>query len=59
MGKSSENTPKFGHIRAVIGEIDFCHIMTGHGLQALADVWPRCDQEVTTLTDLEGGSKKT
>ena len=43
----------------VMGEIDFCHIVTGHGLQALADVWPRCDQEVTTLTDLEGGSKKT
>ena len=42
-----------------MGEIDFCHIVTGHGLQALADVWPRCDREVTTLTDLEGGSKKT
>ena len=23
------------------------------------DVWPRCDQEVTTLIDLEGGCKKT
>ena len=42
-----------------MGETGFCHIVTGHGLQALADVWPRCDREVTTLTDLEGGSKKT
>ena len=36
----------------VMAEIDFCHIMTGHGLQALADVWPRCDREVTTQKDL-------
>ena len=26
-----------------MGEIDFCHIVTGHGLQTLADVWPICD----------------
>ena len=40
-------------------KIKFCHIVTEHGLWALADVWPRCDREVTTLTDLEEGSKKT
>ena len=36
----------------VMGKIDFCHIVTGHGLQALADVRPRCDREVTTQKDL-------
>ena len=37
---------------SVMGETGFCHIVTRHGLQALADVWPRCDREVTTLNDL-------
>ena len=37
---------------SVMGETGFCHIVTRHGLQALADLWPRCDREVTTLADL-------